>query len=134
VAAATENGTLNVQRRASQKTVQGPRIQVPAFAGAGTVNRTPPYHALIRTISINGTRNLRKSSNAYSRQPPIVNLSAIAVILQPQTMAVPVATGSAGLNPSTSSNLRRLGSGRDKCERGSRSDGRMVERITFMRL
>jgi len=42
-----------------KKAVQGPRIQVPAFAGAGTVNRTPPYRALIRTISINGTRNER---------------------------------------------------------------------------
>ena len=38
--------------------MQGPRKQVTAFAGYGTVNKTPLQGRDIRTRSINGTRNL----------------------------------------------------------------------------
>ena len=41
-----------------RKAVQGPRIQVTAFAGSGTVNRTPLQRQGIRTSSINRTRNV----------------------------------------------------------------------------
>ena len=37
--------------------MQGPRIRVTAFAGSGTVNRTPLQRRGIRTSSINRTHN-----------------------------------------------------------------------------
>jgi hypothetical protein len=43
--------------------VQGPLIQQPAFAGYGTVNKTPLQRRDIRTTSINGTRNYVTLSN-----------------------------------------------------------------------
>ena len=42
--------------------MQGPRKQVTAFAGYGTVNKTPLQGRDIRTRSINGTRNYSTSS------------------------------------------------------------------------
>jgi len=44
----------------------------PGVAGAGTVNRTPPYRALIRTISINGTRNISDDKAYYGEMEDIV--------------------------------------------------------------
>ena len=38
--------------------VWDPRYKLAASAGYGTVNRTPLQRQVIRTISINGTRNL----------------------------------------------------------------------------
>ena len=40
-----------------REAVQGPRMQMTAFAGYGTVNKTLLQRRDIRTRSINGTRN-----------------------------------------------------------------------------
>ena len=59
--------------------MQGPRIRVTAFAGSGTVNRTPLQRRGIRTSSINRTR--KKSRHGYtSRSPFRVNDSYCATV------------------------------------------------------
>ena len=53
-----------MSRPGNQRTRFGtwdPRGRFPASAGYGTVNRTPLQRRVIRTISINGTRNLDKA-------------------------------------------------------------------------